>query len=58
MLFKKSVVSKKCNKCAELSGCWAGQHGKDGNGCVCFSPKGKEKLIVINHPTVPPGEFR
>lgn len=32
----------KCHRCAELSGCWKGQHGGKKN-CKCFSPKGVDK---------------
>ena len=34
----------KCNRCAELSDCWKGQHGGKPN-CLCFSPKIIEKPI-------------
>ena len=32
----------KCHRCAELSGCWKGQHGGKKN-CKCFSPKSVDK---------------
>ena len=34
----------KCNRCAELCGCWIGQHGGKPN-CSCFSPKMIKKPI-------------
>lgn len=45
-LFVKNMVASeqkaqciKCYKCAELSGCYRGQHGGKRN-CKCFSPNG------------------
>lgn len=45
-LFIKNMIASeqkaqgiKCYKCAELSGCYKGQHGGKKN-CKCFSPKG------------------
>ena len=29
----------KCERCAELSGCYKGQSGKGKSNCPCFSPK-------------------
>lgn len=34
----------KCNRCAELCGCWRGQNGGKPN-CLCFSPKITEKPV-------------
>ena len=31
---------KRCQRCAELSGCWKGQNGGNPNYCPMFSPKG------------------
>ena len=31
---------KRCQRCAELSGCWKGQNGGNPNYCSIFSPKG------------------
>lgn len=45
-LFIKNMIASeqkakgiKCYKCAELSGCYVGQHGGKKN-CKCFSPNG------------------
>lgn len=45
-LFTKNLIASeqkakniKCYKCAELEGCWKGQHGGK-EKCRCFSPKG------------------
>ena len=32
----------KCERCAELSGCYKGKSGKGKSNCPCFSPKAKE----------------
>ena len=32
------IKENKCYKCAELEGCWAGQHGKGKTDCRCFCP--------------------
>ena len=44
-LFIKNMIASeqkaqgiKCYKCAELGGCWKGQHGGK-KKCKCFSPK-------------------
>lgn len=36
---KQRAEGIKCYKCAEVSGCWRGQHGGKKN-CRCFSPNG------------------
>ena len=34
---------KKCQRCAELSGCWKGQNGGNPDYCSRFSPKNQER---------------
>lgn len=42
----------KCYRCAELSGCWAGLHGKGEEDCKCFCPcyfsKDEKHLILVH----------
>lgn len=38
VLNEKATNSCKCDKCAELDGCWIGQHGGKEN-CKNYSPK-------------------
>lgn len=39
---KQRAEGIKCFQCAEVSGCWKGQHGGKKN-CKCFSPKSVDK---------------
>ena len=48
---KKEVLNmmkeNKCYKCAELDGCYAGQHGKGNADCKCFCPCLSDKHCII-----------
>ena len=41
------IKENKCYKCAELEGCWAGQHGKGKTDCKCFGPCLSTKPCII-----------
>ena len=42
------IKENKCYKCAELDGCWAGQHGKGKTDCKYFCPcLSTEPCIIV-----------
>ena len=41
------MKENKCYRCAELDGCYAGQHGKGKADCKCFCPCLSDKPCII-----------
>ena len=42
------MIENKCYKCAELEGCYAGQHGKGKANCKCLCPcLSNEPCIIV-----------
>ena len=41
------MIENKCYKCAELEGCYAGQHDKGKADCKCFCPCLSDEPCII-----------
>lgn len=41
------MIKNKCYKCAELEGCYAGQHGEGKADCKCYCPCLSDEPCII-----------